>query len=303
MSQLSRFWEATKFNTPNLKKDLYSFLRISRVPNLVITFVSFALGAFIANKHSFQFLQHTIFWAVGIGIVLIAAGGYWINDVYDFRIDRINKPERTVINTLLSVKKVVTVHIVMHTILFVSLVFITQKLMLIMIGAALLLFIYAAWLKRTTLLGNVTVAFLTALVIMMAGFIYTFNAALVWTAIFAFQINLIREIVKDIEDIEGDVKFNLQTLPIQIGIFRTRIIMYILYLFLLVCCWMPFLLQDILNTTVSVLYIILSFFLFQVPAIGLMLHLSHSKTTKDYTAHSKMVKWLMLSGMITLLLL
>lgn len=287
----------------SLKTDILHFYRISRPVNLAISFISFSLGAYIANKHSFVFLNHAVFWAVGVGLVLIAAGGYWINDVYDFRIDRINKPERTIINAHLSVKKVVTVYIIMYILLFVILIFTAKKLALIMMLAAFLLFIYAAWLKRTTLLGNVTVAFLTALVLMMAGFIYTFNSSVVWLAVFAFEINLIREIVKDIEDIEGDMHFNLQTLPIQIGIKHSRTIVYVLYIVLLISCWLPLLQQILTGSTFSITYIIVSFFIVQVPIVNLLVHFAHCTTNRDYGRHSIFLKTLMLSGMITILLL
>ncbi|MBX7242548.1 MAG: geranylgeranylglycerol-phosphate geranylgeranyltransferase [Bacteroidia bacterium] len=287
----------------SIKTDIIHFYNISRPLNLAIAFVSFCLGAFIANKHSFVFLNHTVFWAVGTGLVLIAAGGYWINDVYDFRIDRINKPERTIINAHLSVKKVVTVYIIMYILLFVLLVITVKKLAFIMMIAAFLLFIYAAWLKRTTLLGNVTVAFLTALVLMMAGFIYTFNSPVVWLAVFAFEVNLIREIVKDIEDIEGDMYFNLQTLPIQIGIKHTRILVYVLYNVLLISCWLPLIQQILTGNPYSVIYIVVSFFIVQVPVIGLQLHFTQCKNKEDYGRHSLFVKILMLTGMISIILL
>lgn len=282
-------------------KDIYYFYKISRPNNLAISFLSFCLAAFLANNHSFVFLTHPIFWAVGIAIVWIAAGGYWINDVYDFKIDKINKPERTVINAFLSVKKVLSVYWFMHILLFLAVVLITKKLTILLIGASILLFLYAAWLKRTSLVGNMLVAFMTALVLMMAGFIYTFNVPLIWAAIFAFEINLVREIVKDIEDIEGDLRFELKTLPIQAGVQTARLIVFIIYILFIISTWLPFILQWIERKDVSYSYLICSFLLVQIPSIFLLRHLSRCKDSKDYAQHSQYVKYLMLAGMITLL--
>lgn len=263
--------------------------------------MSFCLAAFLANNHSFVFFTHPIFWAVGIAIVWIAAGGYWINDVYDFKIDKINKPERTIINAFLSVKKVLSVYWFMHILLFLAVVLVTKKLTIILIGASILLFLYAAWLKRTSLVGNMLVAFMTALVLMMAGFIYTFNLPLIWAAIFAFEINLVREIVKDIEDIEGDLRFQLKTLPIQAGVQTARLIVFIIYILFVLSTWLPLILQWIEHKETSYYYLLCSLFLVQIPSIFLLRHLSTCKNSADYAQHSQYVKYLMLAGMITLL--
>ena len=77
-------------------QNIRNFFHISRPGNVLMTCLSLCLGAYIAKNHSFIFLQHPIFWAITIATMLIGAGGYWINDAYDFRIDRINKPEKAI---------------------------------------------------------------------------------------------------------------------------------------------------------------------------------------------------------------
>lgn len=236
-------------------------------------------------------------------MILAAAGGYWINDVHDFKIDKINKPERTVINAFLSVKKVVTVYTILNIIIFTAILFFSFNLALILLGTILSLFLYAIWLKRTSLAGNMLVAFLTALVLMTAGFIYEFTTPLVWAAIFAFEINLIREIIKDIEDIEGDLQFNLHTLPIQAGIQNTRRVVYFIYVLLFVSTCLPIFFQILDKQAISYYYIISVVLLVQIPSIFLIRHLSQCQITADYAKHSQYVKYLMLLGMITLLFL
>lgn len=292
-------------------KDFVYFYQISRPLNLLIAFISFALGAFLANKHSFEFLGHLVFWVVGIGLVFIMAGGYWINDAHDFKIDKINKPERTIINAKLSVKKVVTAYsIVQLLVLFFVFAAASRldfafgiKLSLTALAVILLLFVYAVWLKRTSLAGNMLVAFLTAFVLMMAGFVYTFNAPLIWAAVFAFEINLIREIIKDIEDIEGDQRFGLKTLPIQAGIKNTQLLLSGLYILMLVSTWFPLFLPLRNLHTTQYPYLLFSLFFVQLPLLFLLRHLQHCQQSSDYSSQSRYLKWVMFAGMLSLLFL
>ncbi len=235
--------------------------------------------------------------------MLIAAGGYWINDAYDFRIDRINKPDKAIVNTFLSVKKVTTSYIVLNVIVLLGAVFFVKKLILILLGAILLLFFYAVYLKRSTLVGNILVAFLASLVLMMAGFIYTFNIALIWTAIFAFEITLIREIVKDTEDIKGDFAFGLQTLPIQIGIKKTKYVLYGLAILFEVSCMLPTLFHFINSHKLQSPYCWVSVSLVQIPFLYVIKKLIHANSPQDFTHISRYLKYMMLAGMVSTLML
>lgn len=265
--------------------------------------VSLCLGAYIANNHQFIFFQHAIFWANLLATMLIAAGGYWINDAYDFRIDRINKPERAVINTFLSVKKVTTCYIILNILVLLGAVFFVKKLILILLAAIILLFIYAAYFKRSTLVGNILVAFLASLVLMMAGFIYTFNIALIWTAIFAFEISLIREIVKDTEDIKGDLAFGLQTLPIQIGVQKTKYTLYALCAFFEISCMLPTFFYFLKHQILLSPYVWVSFFFVQIPFLYVVRMIATASTTENFAAISRYLKFIMLLGMISTLML
>lgn len=284
-------------------QDIQNFYRISRPGNVLMAGISLCLGAYIANNHQFIFFQHAIFWANLLATMLIAAGGYWINDAYDFRIDRINKPDRAIINTFLSVKKVTTSYIILNVLVLLGAVFFVKNLIFILLAAIILLFIYAAYFKRSTLVGNILVAFLASLVLMMAGFIYTFNIALIWTAIFAFEISLIREIVKDTEDIKGDLAFGLQTLPIQIGVQKTKYILYALCAFFEISCMLPTFLYFLKHQTLLSPYIWVSFFFVQIPFLYVVKMIATANNTENFAAISRYLKFIMLLGMISTLML
>lgn len=290
-------------------RDIKYFFLISRPFNLLIAWVSFAVACFIAQHKSFLFLTEGKFWATSLTIVGIAAAGYWINDVYDFRIDRINKPGRTVVNAFLSVKKVMTVYFFFNAlVLFSSAAYLTYHhhqpaISFINFLSVFLLFVYASYLKRVSVAGNLVIAFLIALVIILAGYLYRWNVALAWTIIFAFEVTFIREITKDVEDMPGDLKYNLHTLPIQVGIRRTKWILLGLYLIFLVTCNLPFVLQYFRTGEYLWSYLAFSFLLVQVPALYLIFLLKKSVRPRDFSAQSRYLKFLMLTGIVTLLFL
>ena len=290
-------------------RDLKYFFLISRPFNLLIAWVSFAVACFIAQYQRLAFLEDGKFWATSLTIVGIAAAGYWINDVYDFRIDRINKPGRTVVNAILSVKKVMTVYFVFNGLILLSsaayLTYYHHQLAISFINvlSVMLLFVYASYLKRVSVAGNLVIAFLIALVIILAGYLYGWNVPLAWTIIFAFQITFIREVTKDVEDMPGDLRYNLHTLPIQVGIRRTKWILLFLYLTFLVTCYLPFFLKYFRTGEYLYSYLLLSVLLVQAPVLYLISLLKKAFRPRDFTAQSRYLKYLMLTGILTLLFL
>jgi 4-hydroxybenzoate polyprenyltransferase len=285
-------------------RDLSYFFRLSRPVNIAIAFISFATACFISLDRSSSFLNDPKFWGTAATILLIAATGYWINDVYDFRIDRINKPKRTIVNAFLSVKKVLTFYfILIVAVLAYAFFFLGPEILFLDALAILLLFIYANFLKRISVAGNLVIAFLTSLVMVVGGFLYQINLPLVWAIIFAFEITLLREITKDVEDIRGDLAYNLQTLPIQIGIRSTRIILLVLYIVFIISCYGPFLYRVLLNGVYLYPYLACSILLVQAPAAWLAYRMMHSDAPEAFSFQSRFLKILILSGILSILLI
>ena len=106
-----------------------------------------------------------------------------------------------------------------------------------------ILYLYSKYLKRIPLVGNITVAFLTGLVFVFGGVAVGNPSAAIIPAIFAFLINLIREIVKDMEDIEGDTKAGISTFPIKFGFQKSKIIILIITISLILYTIYPFITQ------------------------------------------------------------
>ncbi|MCD4795848.1 MAG: geranylgeranylglycerol-phosphate geranylgeranyltransferase [Candidatus Cloacimonetes bacterium] len=191
-----------------------SYLKIIRPYNCLFVSVSVLFGAYF-NSDSNHIVS--IISAV-ISATLIAGGGYVINDFFDIKIDMINKPER-----ILPAKKIkprtaylFAIYLFLSGIIFS---FFTQNIYCVIIAIvnSLVLFFYAKILKKTLLVGNIAVAYAAC-----STFIYgslsngNLKNGLI-AACFAFLYTLIREFIKDGEDIEGDIKHGARTLAIKVG--------------------------------------------------------------------------------------
>ncbi|UZD22680.1 geranylgeranylglycerol-phosphate geranylgeranyltransferase [Algoriphagus halophytocola] len=206
--------------------------QISRPINLLMVAFSQLMTAFFlveSTNSGLPVLQDYKLYLMVFSTSLITAAGYMINDYYDVKIDYVNRPGEVVVGK--GIKRRVV--ILLHTILNISAIaiglMVSPKVAMINFGAAFLLWLYSNKLKREPFIGNLTVAFLTGLAIFLIGFHYQKSELLVLTyAIFAFFLNLIREIIKDIEDRPGDRKHGCRTLPIVIGFRKTKGVIFLI---------------------------------------------------------------------------
>lgn len=225
-----------------------SFLRLVRIQNLAIIALTMIAIYIMCHTYSEQRLTSfpTNFIAFIASTVLLAAAGNIINDYYDIDADKVNKPNQLIIDKTISAKSSLIVFFTFNSIalglgLFLSLKYQTSFFFLSNFIIAFLLWWYSFTLKKIYLIGNILIAGLLAYAPIIATSIYfTFtdhlNSATIYTvgimtiffAFFAFTLNLIREILKDVTDIEGDLKINSQSFAIQKGIDKTVKIVRIL---------------------------------------------------------------------------
>ncbi|NVJ86328.1 MAG: geranylgeranylglycerol-phosphate geranylgeranyltransferase [Algoriphagus sp.] len=207
-------------------------LRISRPINLLLVAFTQLMTAYFLIESSPQgtpVLEDFRLYLLIFSTLLITAAGYMINDYYDVKIDYVNRPEEVIIGK--GIKRRVV--LVLHTLFNFAGIglgwIVSPRIALVNFFAAFLLWLYSNRLKREPFIGNLTVAFLTGLSVYMLEFYYQKNELLVFTyAIFAFFLNLIREIIKDIEDRQGDRKHGCNTLPIVLGFRKTKQIIFVI---------------------------------------------------------------------------
>lgn len=212
-----------------------AFWKIIRPLNAGITF--FVVFLLIIALNPSIVLSTALLASLSAG--LSAAAGNVINDICDIEIDKINRPERILASGLLSRRTAGVYCFILFAGSYVSAGFISHLAFSIVVAANLFLVLYSLRLKRVILAGNVVVAGLTGLACLYAGVIAgRFEQSLVFAG-FAFLVNLIREIIKDIEDREGDGKNGVITFVTKYGIQKTRTLVTVLTVLLILLTCVP----------------------------------------------------------------
>jgi len=191
-----------------------SFLKIIRPFNCLFVILSVFFGAYY---HSAVNNLLPILFAA-ISAVFIAAAGYVINDFFDIPIDIINRPDRVLPSGKISPKAAYLFSIMLF-ILGITASYFTQNIYCVLIAIinSILLFSYAKTFKMSFLAGNILVAYTTASTFLYGGLCNENVKNSMIIVIFAFLYTFIREIVKDGEDIEGDIELGARTLAVKIG--------------------------------------------------------------------------------------
>lgn len=156
-----------------------------------------------------------------VGFIITAAGNA-LNDVLDVETDKINRPDRPIPSGQISSKSVLIFVFITGVISPALSLLFNQYAFIISFIAIVLLFFYSYKFKGVPLVGNIIVSLLTGLTFIFAGVVVENVTSAIIPAIFAFLINLIRELIKDMEDVEGDRSAGINTLPIKYGYKTTK---------------------------------------------------------------------------------
>ena len=250
--------------------------------------------------------------------VLVAAGGYIINDYFDLDIDTVNKPEKLVVDRVIIRRIVIVWHIVLSLIAVAIGFYIDFKTNVRLLGllnaaTVALLFIYSISLKKKLLAGNILISLLTSWVILVVVWCETSNMIRPGSlgsftekitrisflyAGFAFIISLVREVVKDMEDVDGDRKYGCTTMPIAWGFIATKVF---------VAVWLVVLMAALVIVQFYVLqfrwwwsaaYCIV-FIIF--PLVYVFKNLFAAKTSADFHKLSALVKLVMFTGILSMI--
>jgi 4-hydroxybenzoate polyprenyltransferase len=213
---------------------LQKFFELVRWKNLLIILLTqYMARVFLVGKGNSitdSLLDKNQF-LISVSTLLVAAAGYIINDYFDIKIDQVNKPHEVVIGRFIRRRHAILAHQILNVTAAVISFTMGWKVFLVNIMAMTLLWFYASVFKKLPFIGNFLVAGLTGASLVVMAVFYTENDLLINIyALFAFGITLIREIIKDIEDITGDKKYGSTTLPIIWGIRKTK---YLLFFFML----------------------------------------------------------------------
>ena len=251
-----------------------------------------------------------------IATVCIAAGGNIINDIYDVEIDKINKPNKVIIGKSISERIAIRLYIILNVIgvgigFYLSNIIGKPSFAALFIVFSALLYIYASYLKGILLVGNLIISALVAMSLIIVGLFDLLPAItpqnqatqsaifriILDYALFAFILNFIREIVKDLQDINGDKKGGINTMPIVIGRKRTVVVISILGL-LLTFGIIFYMYENLYNQQILMLYFLIGIV---APLLYFCIRAWSAKKIKDYAYLSTLLKIVMFTGICSML--
>jgi len=284
---------------------LSGFFKLIRLNNLlIIIFTQYLVRIFLTGpKESWKtIIADPYLFLLSLSTLIMASAGYMINDYYDVKIDTINKPRDVVVGRLFRRRRVLIFNIALNLLGILLGFYLSISVGIINILAGFFLWLYSNQLKRLPFVGNFTIAALTALSLLIVLAYFPEKHLRVFTfAIFAFFISLIREIIKDIEDMKGDATFGCKTLPILWGIRRTKNLIYFLIidLFVLLAAF-GYYLKVFWNVQFLIIYgtvfVIIPLLFFNYKLYG-------ADTKKDFKYLSSLCKMIMLGGVTTIMLM
>lgn len=257
------------------------------------------------------------FISIAAAYQLIAAAGYIINDYFDVPIDIINKPHKVFITRGISKRTALTLYIGMNILAVllgtrVSLLLSNPLPVICVLMSILLLYLYSAFLKKSFLAGNIVVSGITASALPVLLMIveqmsrmpakasrYLQIATLLYTG-FAFLLSFAREVIKDMEDVEGDRLHGGNTMAIVLsdGVVRYIVTLNLFCMIILLAVIQPYLWEQNLWTRLLSVYTIL---LVIAPLIRIILKVFKAKACADYNRLSGSIKIVMLMGILSML--
>jgi 4-hydroxybenzoate polyprenyltransferase len=264
------------------------------VPNLfILAFTQYSTRVFlIGPKEGFyKILLEPKMFFICLCTILVAAAGYIINDYYDIKIDMVNKPGRVVISKYISRRMALVLHPIINGVAITLAYFMLSiNVSLFITGCAFLLWLYSNYLKRTAFWGNLSIAFLAFATLFMLGLFYKQNMELILVfGFFAFATTLIREVIKDVEDIRGDMLYGCRTLPIVIGIKRTKFVI----LFLLGATFVSILFTYSFVNNLAYFYLVI---FTTLPLLYETYKITKAERKKDFHYVSTVMKVIMVAG-------
>lgn len=268
---------------------LKAFFFLSRPVNLLLsTLTVFITASFIVPFPSWLRIVPAL-----ITVVFLNAGGNGVNDLYDEAIDRINRPNRPLPAGKLTRKDVRTFSVVMF--FFGNLAALFAGFFPFLIAAVLstpLMIIYSMRLKKTPLSGNLIIALILGLAFIFCSLVYGNVTTGIVPAILAFFYTLIREIIKDLEDMRGDLAGGARTLPILTGEKNTRLV--IVFLLLMLILILPF---PVIFSSYSMMYLWIVLPFVGLPLLGILIYLLLPGENFRYGLLSQILKIDMFAGL------
>ena len=273
-------------------------LRLIRAMNCLLAMVGVWIGAYLTWLTPVYY-GPTV---AALAAFFVCAGGNTVNDLVDIETDRVNRPGRVLVRGALSAKYARNLAVVLNSTAIVMALAVSIWLTLIAVGTIGLLLAYNFRLKRVPLIGNATVALLAGLTFITGGLsvdpTLTFRLpGPIIAGTFAFLFHLVREIVKDVQDMDGDRQAGLNSLPLVAGESRSLLLALSLFVVLVILTYVP-----IFTGWFGRTYEIITVYVVDLPLLALLIFVWGNPTRRMLAIGSASLKIGMALGLAALML-
>ena len=299
--------ELPKLETKTIFYTIYDFLKLIRYKNILIISITQVLSYFFLSPLiGINDVLSNRFLLLISSTFLSAAAGYIINDYMDVKLDMVNKPKAVIIGKSISRRWAILLHSGFNILAIFLAWQISYRVAGLVFTCSLLLWMYSQYFKKSYLLGNFLVALMTASTIfILIPFDENTNIpACIAFSLFAFFSNLIREIIKDTEDMRGDSKFNAKTLPIKLGTRKTKTILIFLQIIFIISCIILVIMFPSISFTNNSYFLWFALYisiLVILPSFYSLYLIWNADTKKHFTKLSFLSKLIMIFGVFSMI--
>ena len=300
----------------HLKQPFFkSIFRVIRFPNLLmITLAMYMVRLMLVEpllimSHNAPTISSFNFFVIVLSTVMIAAGGFIINDIEDMDIDLLNKRLNAFNTNSITRETGYNIYLILNFIAICLGFYLTFNCQIPFVAyvnliSAGLLYFYSTTYKRQFLIGNFIVSLLSSFCLAIvylteheAPHIESLKTLCTGYIVFAFLLSMAREIIKDIEDKAGDEKAGCKTLPIVAGTTASKLISGFFILLVLILLISIQIVNRQWESKIPFFYVAV---LIEIPIIILLVSLFISKNQRDYKQCSTIAKFIMLTGIISM---
>ncbi len=272
-------------------KTLIAAIKISRPINMLITFAVVLVAAIISSKH----LSISLPIYAGFSAMLVAAAGNIINDYFDFEIDKINRPNRVLPSGEMTKKTALLLYFLISIVAIVLSYLVSNSAIIIVLSTITILFLYSKIFKGVPLVGNILIATCTGLAFIYGGIAVGNWEAAIIPSVFAFLINLIRELLKDVEDLEGDLQNKTITFAGKFGVKKTKSLILSITCILILATFYPF-----VSKVYSIEYFMIVLFSVNLILVNFLEELNKENFLEQISKLSDYLKLSMVFGLIAI---
>lgn len=276
---------------------MFSVVRGYNIPIIALAQYLSAIFIMASEKRALDVLLDFNLFIIVLVSSLTIASGYIINNFYDSKKDLINRPNKSQLDRLVSQKTKLQVYFTVNFVVFLLAFFVSFRAVLFFSAYIFLIWFYSHKLKKITVVGNLTAAFLAVLPF-FAILLYYKNLypEIFAHATFLFLLILIREMIKDLENLKGDVANDYQTIPVLYGeVFAKKIITALTVSTLIPIYY--------LIEIFEVGYMDLYFYVSLIILIFFLQKLWKSNGKPDYLKLHNILKFLVVSGVFCIVLI